>query len=210
MNMNRRSFVVLLPLLVLLFCADHVSTHRIIRVGKLCLEVFSIQGNWASLGGESLGFIMSHDTLGTGSETNVFDSFPSVSSLDLISGALFTEAERDSEVEFAFKYAVDRINRDHFLLPNTTLVTDIQYVPASDSFHASKKGKLKPIFLLPKQFNQRCHLRFHCDNPLWCMLHKFKISPIPFLLFPFLLILFLLFSPLSIPPLSYRFIISLL
>ena len=58
----------------------------------------------------------------------------------ITTGALFTEAERDSEVEFAFKYAVDRINADHFLLPNTTLVTDIQYVSASDSFHASKKG----------------------------------------------------------------------
>lgn len=72
------------------------------------------------------------------------------------SGALFTEAEKDSEVEFAFKYAVDRINKDHFLLPNTTLVTDIQYVTASDSFHASKKGnccnivslQITPITLL--------------------------------------------------------------
>lgn len=47
----------------------------------------------------------------------------------------------DLEAEIAFRYAVQRINRDRNILPNTTLVYDIQYVAKDDSFHASKKGK---------------------------------------------------------------------
>lgn len=55
-------------------------------------------------------------------------------------GAIFTQEEKDSSTELAFKYAVYRINKDRTLLPKTTLVYDIQYVPKDDSFHASKKG----------------------------------------------------------------------
>ncbi|GFG36478.1 hypothetical protein Cfor_11816, partial [Coptotermes formosanus] len=54
--------------------------------------------------------------------------------------AIFTEDQRDSSAELAFKYAVYRINKDQHILPRTTLVYDIQYVPRDDSFHASKKG----------------------------------------------------------------------
>lgn len=57
-----------------------------------------------------------------------------------ISGAIFTEDQKDTSVELAFKYAVYRINKDRHLLPNTTLVYDIQYVPRDDSFRTSKKG----------------------------------------------------------------------
>ena len=56
-------------------------------------------------------------------------------------GALFTEDERESQTELAFKYAVYRINRDRTLLPNASLLYDIQYIPSDDSFHASKKGE---------------------------------------------------------------------
>jgi hypothetical protein len=59
----------------------------------------------------------------------------------LFSGAIFTEEQRDSSAELAFKYAVYRINKDKHILPRTTLVYDIQYVPRDDSFHASKKGR---------------------------------------------------------------------
>jgi hypothetical protein len=59
----------------------------------------------------------------------------------LFSGAIFTEEQRDSNAELAFKYAVYRINKDKHILPRTTLVYDIQYVPRDDSFHASKKGR---------------------------------------------------------------------
>jgi len=60
----------------------------------------------------------------------------------IITGAIFTEDQKDSSAELAFKYAVYRINKDKNLLPNTTLVYDIQYVPRDDSFRTSKKGKV--------------------------------------------------------------------
>lgn len=59
----------------------------------------------------------------------------------LFPGAIFTEDQKNSSVELAFKYAVYKINKDRDLLPNTTLVYDIQYVPRDDSFRTSKKGK---------------------------------------------------------------------
>jgi hypothetical protein len=59
----------------------------------------------------------------------------------VFAGAIFTEDQKDSSTELAFKYAVFRINKDKTLLPKTTLVYDIQYVPKDDSFHASKKGR---------------------------------------------------------------------
>ncbi|XP_022915882.1 glutamate receptor ionotropic, kainate 2-like isoform X3 [Onthophagus taurus] len=55
-------------------------------------------------------------------------------------GAIFTEDQKDSTTELAFKYAVYKINKDKNLLPRTSLVYDIQYVPRDDSFHASKKA----------------------------------------------------------------------
>ncbi|XP_068900418.1 glutamate receptor ionotropic, kainate 2-like isoform X2 [Tenebrio molitor] len=55
-------------------------------------------------------------------------------------GAIFTEDQRDSATELAFKHAVYKINKDKTLLPYTSLVYDIQYVPRDDSFHASKKA----------------------------------------------------------------------
>lgn len=58
-----------------------------------------------------------------------------------VTGAIFTEDQKDSPSELAFKYAVYRINKDKSLLPNTTLVYDIQYVPKDDSFRTSKKGE---------------------------------------------------------------------
>nr|APC94260.1 ionotropic receptor 3 [Pyrrhalta maculicollis] len=55
-------------------------------------------------------------------------------------GAIFTEDEKNGPNELAFKYAVNKINKDKTLLPYTSLVYDIQYVPRDDSFHASKKA----------------------------------------------------------------------
>ncbi|XP_030379355.1 glutamate receptor ionotropic, kainate 2 isoform X1 [Scaptodrosophila lebanonensis] len=54
-------------------------------------------------------------------------------------GAIFTEDERESSIESAFKYAIYRINKEKHLLPNTQLVYDIEYVPRDDSFRATKK-----------------------------------------------------------------------
>lgn len=56
------------------------------------------------------------------------------------SGAIFTEEQKDSSTELAFKYAVYKINKDKTVLPQTTLVYDIQYVPKDDSFRTSKKA----------------------------------------------------------------------
>lgn len=60
-------------------------------------------------------------------------------------GAIFTEDQKDSPMELAFKYAVYRINKDKNMLPKTTLVYDIQYVPKDDSFRTSKKGMHQSI-----------------------------------------------------------------
>ncbi|XP_044316488.1 glutamate receptor ionotropic, kainate 2 isoform X2 [Drosophila rhopaloa] len=54
-------------------------------------------------------------------------------------GAIFTEDERESSIESAFKYAIYRINKEKTLLPNTQLVYDIEYVPRDDSFRTTKK-----------------------------------------------------------------------
>ena len=62
-------------------------------------------------------------------------------SVHLFAGAIFTEEQKDSSTELAFKYAVYRINKDKTVLPKTTLVYDIQYVPKDDSFRTAKIGK---------------------------------------------------------------------
>lgn len=67
------------------------------------------------------------------SDYNPFD-------INVFSGAIFTQEDKDSTTEVAFKYAVYRINKDKAILPNTTLVYDIEYVSPHDSFKASKKG----------------------------------------------------------------------
>lgn len=57
-----------------------------------------------------------------------------------LSGAIFSDEQKDTSIELAFKYAVYKINKDRNILPKTTLVYDIQYVPDStDSFRTSKK-----------------------------------------------------------------------
>ncbi|KAJ8924607.1 hypothetical protein NQ315_000757 [Exocentrus adspersus] len=86
----------------------------------------------------------------------------------MIPGAIFTEDQKDSSTELAFKYAVYKINRDKTLLPYTSLVYDIQYVPRDDSFHASKKGinylvagliKLRELVRSPHNGDLEIHLR---------------------------------------------------
>lgn len=44
--------------------------------------------------------------------------------------------------ELAFRFAVNTINRNRTLLPNTTLTYDTQKINLYDSFEASKKGNL--------------------------------------------------------------------
>jgi len=54
-------------------------------------------------------------------------------------GAIFTEDQKDSPTELAFKYAVYKINKDPNILANRTLSYDIQYVPKEDSFRTTNK-----------------------------------------------------------------------
>lgn len=68
----------------------------------------------------------------------------------MFSGAIFTEDQKDSPSELAFKYAVYKINKEKVLLPNTTMVYDIQYVPKDDSFRTSKKGQFECIVHWPR------------------------------------------------------------
>lgn len=68
-------------------------------------------------------------------------TFSDASVLHNFAGAIFTEDQKDSPSELAFKYAIYKINKDKTLLANTTLVYDIQYVPKDDSFRTSKKGE---------------------------------------------------------------------
>ena len=44
--------------------------------------------------------------------------------------------------EIAFKYAVDHINRNRELLPNSRVMAQIERIPSHDSFYASKRGKI--------------------------------------------------------------------
>ncbi|XP_045024645.1 glutamate receptor ionotropic, kainate 2 isoform X1 [Daphnia magna] len=72
-------------------------------------------------------------------------------------GAIMTEEQRGSPTEQLFKYAVERINRDPELLPNTTLIYDIHYVDREDSWHTSKKACL--------QVQQGAHAIFGPSDP---------------------------------------------
>ncbi|KAK6631711.1 hypothetical protein RUM43_013775 [Polyplax serrata] len=51
---------------------------------------------------------------------------------------LFTEDQWEQEI--AFKYAVDRINMDPFVLPKSRVIPIIERIPVGDSFEAGKRG----------------------------------------------------------------------
>lgn len=59
-----------------------------------------------------------------------------------LTGGIFesTESGPSGAEELAFKFALNTINRNRTLLPNTTLTYDIQRINIYDSFEASRKG----------------------------------------------------------------------
>lgn len=59
---------------------------------------------------------------------------------DCCSGGLFHPG--DDSQELAFRYAVEKINRDKTILPRSKLTAQIERIPPNDSFHASKRGKV--------------------------------------------------------------------
>ncbi|XP_078279412.1 glutamate receptor ionotropic, kainate 3-like isoform X3 [Rhinoraja longicauda] len=63
--------------------------------------------------------------------------------------------------ELAFKFAVNNINRNRTLLPNTTLTYDIQRINIYDSFEASRKGliRLQELITAPSRYNIRLKIR---------------------------------------------------
>ena len=73
--------------------------------------------------------------------------------MEIFVGGLFEEA--NSMEEIAFKYAVDHINRNRDLLPNSRVMAQIERVPTHDSFYASKRGKI--CFKFPTYHSKRDH-----------------------------------------------------
>lgn len=57
----------------------------------------------------------------------------------VIPGGLF-EPENEGQA-LAFKYAIEKLNVNNNILPQTLVIYDVQEVLTHDSFHASKKGK---------------------------------------------------------------------
>ena len=54
-------------------------------------------------------------------------------------GGLFDLAETKQEI--AFRYAVERVNGNRKILPNSLLSAQLEKIPPQDSFHASKRGE---------------------------------------------------------------------
>ena len=57
----------------------------------------------------------------------------------LLPGGLFDMSDSDQEI--AFRFAVDRVNADRSVLPNTRLTAQIERIPPQDSFYAAKQGE---------------------------------------------------------------------
>uniref|UniRef100_A0A7N9AL60 Glutamate receptor n=1 Tax=Mastacembelus armatus TaxID=205130 RepID=A0A7N9AL60_9TELE len=72
------------------------------------------------------------------------DQLSLASLLFCFSGGIFEQTEGSASLvsaeELAFKFAVNNINRNRTLLPNTTLTYDIQRINIYDSFEASRKA----------------------------------------------------------------------
>ncbi len=90
---------------------------------------------------------MSQPSQGTSPLKSVTQRLLQSASLSLSSspcaGGIFEtrESELVSVDELAFKFAVNNINRNKTLMPNTTLTYDIQRINLFDGFEASRRGR---------------------------------------------------------------------
>jgi hypothetical protein len=87
----------------------------------------------------------------------VLFSFSNVSISSLFSGGLFDLAESKQEV--AFRYAVDRVNSNRKILPDSSLSAQLEKIPPQDSFHASKRGKNENRRNPKKSEKKKSHLK---------------------------------------------------
>lgn len=80
----------------------------------------------------------------------------------VLAGGIFEtrESELVSMDELAFKFAVNNINRNKTLMPNTTLTYDIQRINLFDGFEASRRG------------GRENHFRFLCRLSRTLLLRK--------------------------------------
>ncbi|XP_059056605.1 glutamate receptor ionotropic, kainate 2 [Achroia grisella] len=94
-------------------------------------------------------------------------------------GAIFTEEARGGSAELAFKYAVYRINKERNLLPNSTLIYDIQYTTVKDSFSTYKKACLQIKSGAVALFSSAGPLLSSTIGALCTALHTphFKVAP---------------------------------
>lgn len=68
------------------------------------------------------------------------------------------ESELVSMDELAFKFAVNNINRNKTLMPNTTLTYDIQRINLFDGFEASRRGRKSHIYY--KHLTNGCNILY--------------------------------------------------
>lgn len=92
-------------------------------------------------------------------------------SLCFLTGGIFESIESgpSGAEELAFKFALNTINRNRTLLPNTTLTYDIQRINIYDSFEASRKGTLHSTEYLPPSVGMLTASAFMCVYMYVCV-----------------------------------------
>ncbi|KAH9520958.1 Glutamate receptor ionotropic, kainate 1 [Dermatophagoides farinae] len=114
---------------------DHVSSSNIIGSKT---PSSSIQSSSSSLSSSSSSAAANAIFQSQSSSVTAAITNPNRQSLSSLLGHINENDEYEAEI--AFRYAVKRINKDRNILPNTTLIYDIEYISRDDSFHAAKKA----------------------------------------------------------------------
>ena len=102
-----------------------------------------------------------------------------------ILGAVFQEGDSSAPLQQAFKHGIDMVNDDRTILGNSRLIPRIEVITASNSFKASKKGKMvsqKKIFLCVFSFSRVKKNIFQYNIPPMYSLVKLHVAMTPFIL----------------------------